>query len=315
MGQKFQYTTVNNLLAKLHRDFRGSEINESDTIEWIGEALGFMRIASVQEEGVAFIEVKNYQCDIPKNLHFITQIARSNRKSICPSDIVDESKITIANGGENQTDLLPIDCHGNIIGDYEAAYYRPYFDLKYEYEGWNNSSVRVADFTPVRLSNHSFFNTLVCKEKNFKNIYFGCDDEYSIIGDQLRFSFQSGFIAVAYLRQKVDSDGYPMIPDDISCKTAIEYYVSWKMQDRLCFMHREGACQLALKSEQRWLKYVKQFKNKAKMPHGVDQHQNLLEMSRYLIPNFNRYYGFFGKLGKGESRPFRDPDNNNNYTR
>ena len=46
------------------------------------------------------------------------------------------------------------------------------------------------------------------------------------------------------------------------------------------------------------------------MPSGVDEHQNLAQQSRYLIPRMNKYYGFFGKLGRAENRPFNNPRNN-----
>lgn len=326
MSQKFQYTTVNRLLAKYHRDFRGIDVNETDAIEWIGEALGFMQMANVQEEAVAFVEVKNYQCDIPNGLHYIIQIARNNKvdqRQICASDIVQhDDTLCVGNGGSLEECLVARDCQGNLIGDYEATYYRPYFDLQYEYFNWNNSSYRQETFTTVRLSNHTFFNSLVCREPN-EDIYETDErlrrghgiyqnelgDEYTIVDDQLRFSFKEGFIAIAYLRQKVDPQtGYPMVPDDISALTAINYYIGWKIKERMCWMNREGACQHAQKLEQSWLKYVNQFKNKAMMPTGVDDYQDLMEQSRYLIPRFNRYYGFFGKLGKKEDRVFNDPD-------
>lgn len=49
--------------------------------------------------------------------------------------------------------------------------------------------------------------------------------------------------------------------------------------------------------QQQWLKYVGQSKNKYKMPDGIDEYQNLLEGSRYILPR-NKYYGFFGNLNK-----------------
>ena len=141
-------------------------------------------------------------------------------------------------------------------------------------------------------------------------------DEYTIVQDQLRFNFQTGFIALAYIRQMIDNEtGYPMIPDDESARTAITYYLGWKIKEMEAWNHREGAMQLAQIAEQHWLKYIKQFKNKAKMPTGVDQYQNLMEQSNYLIPNHNRYYGFFGKLGTAENRTFNGPRKITNYAR
>ena len=318
--QKYQYTSVDTILAKHYRDLRGIEINESDAIEWIGEALGFMKMPNIQEEAIAFIEVKNYQCQIPNGLHYIIQIGLDNDSVNFNSANVLENlrpqTECIENGGDPP--LVVQDCQGNIQGDYAVTHFRPYFDLQYEYFNWNRSSTYRERYSPVRLANHTFFNTLVCQDEgcdvDAKSPYLNCDrnEEYTIVGDQLRFSFKEGIICVAYARQKVDAEtGYPMVPDDESCKAAIKYYISWRIFERMCYLGRANACQLSEREEQRWLKYVNQFKNKTYMPTGVDQYQNLMEQSRYLIPRFNRYYGFFGKLGKKEDRPFNNPDRRN----
>lgn len=311
---KFQYVTVDNILAKYNRDFRNLDISESDAIEWIGEALGFMKIASASEEAIAFLEVKNYQAALPNGLHYVIQIARNTlyepqEPNVCPSDVVEAMTETTTE--ECQDCLVTVDCKGQIIGDHEVAYYRPYFDLQGEYYGWKNSAYYKEEWEVVRLSNHSFFNTLVCQDPSDSEIYRNKDiyEEYTIVADELRFSFKDGYVAVAYLRQRVDpATGYPMIPDDEYARNAITYFLAWKMKQREAYMHRAGARELALDAERQWNSYIKKFKNKAKMPSGLDQYQNLAEQSRYLIPRHNRYYGFFGKLGKLENRPFNHPE-------
>ena len=226
-----------------------------------------------------------------------------------------ECNCTIPNGGP-VGDPVVLDCKGQIIGDYDVSYYRPYFDLQYEYLGWAHSRLRNQKYVPVRLANHSFFNTLVCKEEDEK-VYDGClGDEYTIVADQLRFSFKEGFVAIAYLRQPIDTEtGYPKIPDDISLISAINYYLGWKLMERQCWLGREGSCQKAAKAQQEWQRYLRQGLNKAMMPKGLDDYQDLMEQSRYLIPRLNRYYGFFGKLGKKEARRFNDPDHRNRFSR
>jgi hypothetical protein len=323
MQQKFQYVTLDTILSKYLRDFRGNELNEDDAIEWIGEALGHMKSASASEEAIAFLEVKNYQAPLPNGLQYVIQIAKSNDWSpenldvcsaqnlvaeLCPESISTPSSCNTPSEG------VLLDCQGNLISEPERAYYRPYFDLQYEYLDWVHSRAFQGKFTPVRLANHTFFNTLVCQTSNSEGLYESCVDEYTIVQDQLRFSFREGFVALAYIRTKVDVEtGYPMIPDDESAKAAITYYIGWKIKEREAWNHREGAMQLAQIAEARWLKYVKQFNNKAKMPWGVDDYQDLMEQSNYLIPRHNRYYGFFGKLGKAEHRPFNDPNNTTKF--
>jgi len=318
--QRFQYITVDSILAKYHRDFRGLGINEADAIEWIGEALEAIRVSSNSEESIAFLEVSNYQASLPNGLHHIIQIAKNNswvseKEVSCNTEVIVENLVEACSSccGDN-SNLVPVDCQGNLIGDVEVAYYRPYFDLQYEYLQWASSSYFQRSWTPVRLANHTFFNTLVCKLEDSPNLYSSSKDEYTIVGDELRFNFEKGFIALAYLKQKVDAEtGYPMVPDDISARTAITYYLAWKTKETECYNHREGSCQLAENAEAHWLKYAKQFKNKSKMPFGTDQYQNLMEQSKYLLPRQNRYYGFFGKLGTMEERPFNNPDGRNRF--
>lgn len=316
--QKFQFVSIDTILAKYYRDFKGVDIEEGDAIEWIGEALGHMKLVQASEEAIAFLEVKNHQADIPKGLHNIIQISRytkwspTEKESCSPQVLLEQLSPAV-----EETPIV-VGCQGELIGDYEIAYYRPFFDLQYEYMGWLKSAT-YADFTPVRLANHSFFNSMVCRLPDEATLYESCTDEYTIVQDKLRFSFKEGFVAVAYTRQMIDNcTGYPMIPDDESAKAAITYYLGWKIKEREGWNHREGAMQLAERAEDRWLKYIKQFKNKAKMPYGVDEHQNLLEEAHYLIPNHRKYYGYFGKLGRPENRNYVDPDNRNvfrNYYR
>lgn len=312
--EKYQFIPLESILAKYHRDFRGLDIPESDGIEWIGEALGFMKITSVAEEAVAYVEVVKNHCDIPKNIHNIIQIAKNNDWDVAVADTVTPSTIIDAVTTEDCAscgDYIAVDCHGIPIGTREQRYYMPYFDLQGEYYAWRSSAAYKESWTPIVLGNHSFFDSLVCRPDELDTAVYentNVHDEYTVAGDKLRFSFESGFIAIAYLRQRVDlSTGYPLVPDNEYARNAITYYMAWKMNQRACYSHRQGACQLADRAEIQWNKYIKRFKNNAKMPTGVDQHQNLMQQSRYLLPRLNRYYGFFGKLGRPEERPFTNP--------
>jgi len=315
---KFQYVTVENILAKYKRDFRNLEISETDAIEWIGEALGFMKIASASEEAIAFLEVKDYEAALPNGLHYVVQIARNTEwEKVEPEENLTTQNIVncITDTTEETTDCPVVtDCQGNLINydEDKLVYYRPYFDLQYEYNLWRQSSYYREKWEAVRLANHSFFNTIVCQDPNDADIYRSQFhyEEYTIAGDILRFSFETGYVAVAYLRQRVDpATGYPMIPDDEYARNAITYFLAWKIKQREAYLHREGAKALSDDAQEQWKSYIKKFKNRAKMPHGLDQYQNLAEQSRYLIPRHNRYYGFFGKLGKMEDRPFNHPEN------
>lgn len=334
MGRKYQFTTLERVLSKLYRDLGLEEISETDVVEWTGEALEAIGAITLYEEAVAFLEIDNHQADIPNGLHSIIQIARNNRwekkeKNLCPANIIldcsteemEDSDSESSPCGCTDTDLVyqdfvPLDCDGKIIGDYEVAYYRPYFDLQYEYHLWGNSHYYKEHYTPVRLANHSFFNTIVCKEEDPSNKVYNYpsngQDEYTIVGDKIRTSFKEGSIAIAYYRQKLDEEtGYPMIPDDVSVINAITYYITWKYMSRLWYMGREGYTDKMQESERQWIWYCRQAGNKALMLHGVDEFQNFTESRNQLLPTKNRYYGFFGKLGREGYTGFKDPNHRN----
>lgn len=313
MGRSLTYTTLDRIISKLYRDLGLEEISETDIIEWAGEALEFIGAVTLLEEAVAFVEVKNHQAKLPNGLHNIIQVARDNhyeRKEICPVNVMIDS--TTLPETKEDIDIkdpdccpIPINCDGVPIELYDVAYYRPYFDLQYEYSGWMGSRVYQERYTPVRLSNHTFFNSIVCEED--KNLYQGCSDEYTIIADTIRTSFQEGSVAIAYRRQKVDPEtGYPMVPDEVSVISAITYYITWKFMARMWYMGREGYSDKMQVAEQQWHWYCGQAGTKQMMLYGEDQHQNFTETRNHLIPRRNNYYGYFGKLGRAENTGFKD---------
>ena len=337
MGRQLQYTSVDRVLSKVYRDLGLEEISETDVIEWVAESLEAIGAVTLYEEAVAFLEVENHQADLPNGLHAIIQVARNNlwkketkEDCLCPINIVLDCTNDQINDNNNTNQCgcdtpvlegVPLDCNGTPLTGYEMAYYRPYFDLQYEYYGWTNSTYYRNHYSPVRLANHSFFNTIVCQEdENIyqhnpycnDNTYSNNLDEYTIVGDKIRLSFKEGSIAISYYRQKIDLEtGYPMIPDEYSIITAITMYITMKYMGRLWYMGREGYGDKFQKAEQDWQWYCKQAGNKQMMLYGVDQHENFKDSRFQLIPKNNRYYGFFGKLGRPENTKFKDPNRRN----
>lgn len=313
MAKTVQYTTLDRILSKLYRDLGVEEVNETDAVEWAGEALEAIGSVSIYDETVAFIEVKDHKADLPPGLHSIIQLARNNRweketKDLCPANVMLDCTTQEMNNIDSETspcgchdgavaynDFVPLDCNGKIIGDYEVAYYRPYFDLQYEYNLWGESHYYKENYTPIRLTNHTFFNTLVCPEE--KNLYHSHtnQDEYTIVENQIRVSFKEGSIALAYYKQRLDPEtGYPMIPDEYSIITAITMYITMKMMSRMWYMGREGFADKYQKAEQDWQWYCKQAKNRHFLPYGRDEFQNFTDSRKQLMPP-NKYYGYFGK--------------------
>lgn len=322
------YVSVDRIFSKLNRDLKGSDFNESDIIEWIGEALDFLSVPQILVEDVKFVQVENHHGELPENLHLITQIARDRSDAcfhnpepevrewksapFCDDEEIEEHNFSeICNVPDELLNMpevyLEAFLEAEVIQTMNPEQFND-FNLDWNYQVWSSSNYYTQNFTPVRLTSNTFFNSIVCKEKD-QSLYNNCGDEYTIVGDtnkRMRFSFRDGVVAVSYLKNSVDKEtGYPLIPDNISYITAITYYIKWKMAEHFDWIGREGWANKALKAETSWGTYVKQAKNGAKMPKTLDQYQNLLEASHYLVPKHNQYYGFFGNLNKREAMNFQ----------
>lgn len=314
MGRKVKLVPIDRVISKIYRDLGLEDVNEGDLIEWAGEAMEHIDAINLYEEAVAFLEIKNYQAELPVGLHHIIQVARNNKwdnsneetKTCipnvifdCPTEDFKEEEISeeiILNQEANCNKLdnyVFTDCKGKLLGEYDIAYYKPFFDMPLLYKDWRESRVYKNTYTDLRLATHTFF-----KDENIYNETKSGLDEYQIInGEVIRVSFPEGQIAIAFQKQKIDPNtGYPMIPDEISVIQAITYYITWKYMQRMWYMGKEGYTDKMQYAEKQWIWYCKQAKTKAKLPYGIDEHENLFAIKSHSIPSRQHKYGFFGKL-------------------
>ena len=321
--------SINRILSKIKRDYALDDLNETDLIEWAGEALEFISSFTTYNETVGFLTVKNHQIELPKYLHSIIQVAKNNCYSclsendnnsinLCPSTVIEAMEKECPSVNSEPYKPVCLDCEGKPLSGVEVAYYRPYFDLVYEYEGWNNSKLHKSCFSPIKLATNNLFNNLVCEEAN-KSIYLNCKDEYSIVSNNtIRFSFAEGQVAISYLKQELDSEGYPMIPDNVESIVAITKYIILKVSERNFYSNREGSESRLQYADKDWQWYCRQAKNK-NTEFTIDDYENLLQQRSYLIPNNKHYDNFFGNLSTKENRSFNDPNHrdrvNSNYRR
>lgn len=307
-----RYTSVESVLAKIMRDYPG-EVNEADVIEMIAEVLETVQAKLDYDEAVAFVEVKNYKCEAPAGMLNVVQIARnicyeSDPLTTCPATTT--AALTVEETGYTP---VALDCDGSPINGYDIAYYRPYYDLIYEYEGWSRSGLYYNCYNPVRLSNNTFFSSVVCTEtrEDLKQLYINTRDEYTFQDPYFVFNFKEGFVAISYLRSKLDDRGYPMIPDNRETRDAILNYVRFKNATKKYDMNPESP-QLRMykaETENDWQWYCQQAKNRNRLPASLDDHQDILEQRSYLLPRQHRYYGFFGRLNTQEGRNWNRPNN------
>ena len=69
-------TSIDRVISGLYRDLKPViEINESDMIEWAGEALEHIGAYSQWDERVDYIKISDYRALIPCGIHKIIQVA------------------------------------------------------------------------------------------------------------------------------------------------------------------------------------------------------------------------------------------------
>jgi len=322
MPKSYKFVSVDRIFSKLERDITPT-FNEDHVIEWIGEALNFIGTPNQSEQAVAFIEVKNHQCYVPKYCNSIMQIARDNKwfdktkKVDCtPKKIIHEIQDVAFQKcnscGDEDMGYVVLDGMGTPVLEYDTAYYRPYFDLKAEHLEFGNTNYFRGRYSPIRRATGSFFGELGHKDYDNNGVHSYNDDKYQVIkGEILRFSFCNGYVAVSFNRQVMDIEtGYPMVPDEDSHTTAIVSYVTMKMMKKEFFRGKQGSDMRLKVANDDWTHYCAQATAVDMMPHSEDDYQNIGDMWNRMLP-VNEYNNFFGSLANPEYRKFNDPDYRN----
>lgn len=274
-----------------------------EIVEYTGAALEQCLAIPEYKEYTAFCEVVEHRTTMPANLIYIQQIARNNcweEEPTCPITIAQQVEAT-----EESCIVEPalLDCQGNIINGCDFTHRRPFFAWDLAYLEFMDTLVAQDCYSPVRLKNHSFFNTLVCKEFD-ESLYSTCRDEYGVDGEDLILSFREGQIAISYFGPPIDKDGNIMIPDHETFIQAAISYIRYKKLGKKYDLDPTNAIGNALeRAEQDWHWYCRQAINSGLFEGGKDGMQDIRDISSWILPPGNKYNSFFGNLTYTQNRP------------
>lgn len=119
------------------------------------------------------------------------------------------------------------------------------------------------------------------------------DDYYEIVPGYIKTSFKSGTINMGYLALPVDSEGYPLIPDEYNCREALVWFIIYK----LIMGGYDHKVLKLMDAYSMWEKYCMQARSFANMP-DLAQLEKLKIQHLSLVPNTTAYNSFFETLNK-----------------
>ncbi len=270
-----KWTSIKSVLFDLV-DFIPKEFyNEGKLTEDCMTAVGKIGAVVTFQERVAFLKVENHKACVPIDCLQIIQIAHKNNFCLSHEDIVELSHI--------QTECEPC---------YNPPVHRPAQTVVYGdrfYRSW----------TPLKLSTSSFALAVHCD--NSINLTSTCNQEYSVSPDgTMTFSFEKGYICIAYYCYPMDCDGVPLIPDDEDYKEALKDFCLMKSWELRWNMKEDGADTRYMKYQQLWGLMKAKATASIRMP-DVAKANNMMNISLQLIPNTRRFDNFFQNLAEHEN--------------
>ena len=272
------------ILNKIMRDLKPNDGNWiDDAIEWIGEALEHIGATPQLETKNCVLEVSNYKVCLPDDFYLMNQVATNTSVS---ADISNE----ISEISTKMTDIQE-----TLASNPDQNLYSQLRDLGSRMIVLESMYFKDEDaMNPIPYGSTTFMKSEDCEDcsENF------LQDWYIIENGYIKTSFKSGNICVSYKAFPLDEDCYPMVPDDISYREAMFWYVFKQM---LLGGYDKPTNKIGYDfADQKWRIYCTQARNSANYP-DIDKYEAFMNQWVRMIPNINRHQDNFENLGKREN--------------
>ena len=304
----YKHTSCKSVIRKVMRDIKPNNADwVTDAVEWIGEALEHIGASTQLVAKQKVCDVADHRHILPEDLYYINQVAVNDT-------------VTASVSNELQTVLAKINTLKATIDEYNQ-----------NVEQLTSSSLVTADldnFDTQYKSNVLELRELTSRLVILENIYFGNDaalrplkygagtfhksmhaegttnefaeseESYIIDGGFIKTSFTSGKLCLSYMAFPLDEDNFPMIPDDISFREAMFWYIFKKLLLG-GFDKPTNKIDYAF-ADQKWQYYCTQARNSANYP-DIDRYESFMNQWVRLIPSINRTATFFEDLNDRET--------------
>ena len=286
------YKTISSkeVIRKVFRDLKPEDDNWiDDAIEWIGEALEHIGSASQLVQKQCVLTIADHKVLMPTDLYYINQVAINTSVSPTASSELD----TLTTKVKELKDAI-VDAQADDL---------EYSDTASVLHEINSRIVIIENiyFTsenrlqPLQYGASTFHRSMHCSDCVNENANY--EDTYIIDDGYIKTSFESGKICLSYMAFPTDEDCYPLVPDDISFKEAMFWYIYKKI---LLFnpLFKVNGIKYDF-AEQQWKYYCSQARNAANYP-DIDKYESFMNQWVRLIPNLNRHDLGFEQLNTRE---------------
>lgn len=295
----YRYTSVKTVIAKVLADLDIQEENFrlADCLEWISEALekigSFPQfiIRTTGRDDLPLLELSNYQTELPFDFHTPIQLSYSSSTDgpfypmRCATGSFEHNPVINDNStlNSNIEDTLPTTSLVVLA--------MQLYDLSYAGAlALVNTDLEKKTYLSSLLSTSS--STVSTTEATTDYIYV-------IRGGYIKTNTETGYIMLSYQAIPTDLEGYPLIPDTVSFREALYWYVNMKLTYP---KWKSGQVRDAIYYDARrsWNYYCKQAFGDATMPDR-GQLEAIKSSWLRLIPNVHEIDTDFSNLGERQA--------------
>jgi hypothetical protein len=289
----YKYTSAKTVIAKIITDLDLPEENLliSDILEWISE--GLEKIGAFPQfitrvtgrDDLPLLELSNFQTELPYDFHSLIQVSYSNSINgpFYP--------MRYGTGSfESNPELSSTSTTNSVIPENSVVTLAmQLYTLSYE-----DALLRINTDASTRSILESLLESKT--QTSIGSGYSTTDCIYTIRGGYIKTNIETGYILLSYLAIPTDTEGYPLIPDTVSFRDALYWYVNMKL---LYPQWKSGQVRDAVYYDARrsWNYYCKQAYGDAMMPDR-GQLESIKNSWLRLIPNINEIDTDFSHLGE-----------------
>jgi hypothetical protein len=293
----YKLTSVNSVISKVFTDLDLKEGDHriADMIEWAAEAL--LKIGAFPsfinkvtgKDNVPYIEIVDYQAKLPCDFHSVIQVSFASNVN-GPYYPMTYGTGSFEYGKETNEVSSTADSYpeSNIVTLAMTLYGLSYADALTKV---NTDSITRDNLT-VLLNNLypsagiSSVDNITSTPETYK---------YIITSNYIKTNVRNGYIMMAYQAIPTDTNGYPLIPEDVDFMEAIYWYITMKL------MYPEWKAgrvrdEVYYDARRSWNFNCKKAYGNAMMPN-VDQLESIKNQWLRLVPELDEHYTGFATLG------------------